>query len=428
MNAYSEIVAPDLPPDVVLKVDNVSKKFCRNLKRSMWYGLQDLGRNMIGGRRLKDGDSEKRHFSEYCSDSKFQLHTANEGLRKNEFWALRNVSFELKRGECLGLIGQNGCGKSTLLRLLAGIFPPDEGSIAIRGRVGALIALGAGFHPHLTGRENIFLNGAILGLSQTEIRSKFDDIVNFAEIGDFLDAPVSTYSSGMRVRLGFAVAVFSDPDVLLIDEVLAVGDVGFRHKCYSKIAQKLETMAIILVSHSEENVSRFCSSGLLLTNGKVFIHDTVHNAISQYKKQMRSSTLQSKQSIFHPCIFFSAELSDLQVDSHNCVHLNVSISFESSEGLPAYMLRIVLCNRHEVVLGSGSIIVDNDKNLKRTSAALTVNGMMLNAGVYYMSVVFYKADSKPHAMLAALHNHISFKVENNAEFTSELGLKLSMKG
>ena len=247
--------AVDLPNDVVLRVDNVSKKFCRNLKRSLWYGLQDLGRNMLGGKRtsttsvpakaLAKADPQLEISDSPITDvqspipNNYSPITNNRNLlplRPSEFWALQNISFELKRGECLGLIGPNGCGKSTLLRLIAGIFPPDEGRISFRGRVGALIALGAGFHPHLTGRENVFLNGAILGLSQEEIKDKFSEIIEFAEIGDFLDAPVATYSSGMRVRLGFAVASVIEPDLLLIDEILAVGDRKFRAKCCFKNA------------------------------------------------------------------------------------------------------------------------------------------------------------------------------------------------
>jgi hypothetical protein len=215
---------PNLPDDVVLSVRNVSKKFCRNLRRSMWYGIQDLSKNLLGfrsnpetaDRRLQTTDflggsaagaedadlappgGSKGLQSAVCSlqsspqglqSAVCSLQSNSDGLRPSEFWALRNVSFGLRRGECLGLIGRNGCGKTTLLRLIAGIFPPDQGEIAIRGRVGALIALGAGFHPHMTGRENVYLNGAILGLSKKEIDAQFDEIIDFAEIGDFIDAP-----------------------------------------------------------------------------------------------------------------------------------------------------------------------------------------------------------------------------------------------
>jgi len=175
--------------------------------KSLWYGVTDTLGDLAG----RDGTTDK--------------------LRPSEFWALDNVSFELRRGECLGLIGRNGAGKTTLLRLLNGLIKPDNGRIEIRGRLGALIALGAGFNPILTGRENIYINAAVLELSRREINEKVDNIINFAEFGEFIDAPVQSYSSGMVVRLGFAVAAATEPDVLLLDEVLAVGNAGFQTKC-----------------------------------------------------------------------------------------------------------------------------------------------------------------------------------------------------
>jgi lipopolysaccharide transport system ATP-binding protein len=181
-------------------------------------------------------------------------------LRKDEFWALDNISFNLKKGESLGIIGVNGSGKSTLLRLITGIFPPDMGRIAIRGKVGALIAVGAGFHPHMTGRENIYLNGTILGMTRKELNEKMDEIISFADIGDFLDAPVNTYSSGMRVRLGFAIAVHCEPDILLVDEILSVGDLAFRNKSMRKMAEFREKAnALIFISHNLEQVRNLCS-------------------------------------------------------------------------------------------------------------------------------------------------------------------------
>ncbi len=191
------------------------------------------------------------------------------GLRRQEFWALRDISVDVRRGEVLGLIGMNGCGKTTLLRLIAGIFPPDLGETAIRGRTGALIALGAGFHPHMTGRENVHLNAAILGLSRQEIRDRFQAIIDFAEIGPFIDAPVSTYSSGMKVKLGFAIAINVQADLLLIDEVLAVGDMGFKIKCLNAIRRLMADTAVVFVSHSMQFISSFCTRVMLLNGGQV---------------------------------------------------------------------------------------------------------------------------------------------------------------
>lgn len=247
---------PDLPDDVVLSVRNVSKKFCRNLKRSMWYGVQDLSRSLLGIRTASPGPAAPD--------------TDLPPLRRDEFWALQDVSFEMRRGEVLGLIGMNGSGKSTLLRVLTGVFPPDGGEIHLRGRVGALIALGAGFHPHMTGRENVYLNGTILGMTKSDIQQRFDEIVEFADIGTSLDAPVSTYSSGMTVRLGFAIAIATKPELLFVDEVIAVGDAHFRAKCFRALAAMLKKgVSIVLVSHQMPDIQRICSRCLWLKDGRV---------------------------------------------------------------------------------------------------------------------------------------------------------------
>ena len=245
--------------DVVINVGGVSKKFCCNLRRSMYYGAFDVMRSMVG----------------LCSRT--------DALRLDEFWAVDHVSFTLRRGETLGLIGANGSGKSTLLRLLNGIYQPDTGRIEIRGRVGGLIALGAGFHPLMTGRENICLNGTILGMTKREIQAKFDEIVDFADIGDFLDAPVKTYSSGMHLRLGFAVAILSEPDILLVDEVLAVGDASFQKKCFEKILQLINKgTSMIFVSHSISAMERLCVRGLLLKKGRPICTSSLRECVQRY--------------------------------------------------------------------------------------------------------------------------------------------------
>ncbi len=231
--------------EVVLSVRNVSKKFAKNLKMNMFYGIVDLARNMVG------------------------LRSDSSSLRKSEFWAVNDVSFDLKRGQMLGLLGRNGSGKTTLLRLISGIFPPDKGEITLKGRIATLISLGAGFHPHMTGRENIYLNGAILGMTTDEIDSSMDAIIEFSELCDFIDSPVSTYSSGMRVRLGFSIAIAIKPDILLLDEVLAVGDRRFKAKCYAQLDKIIKDTAVIFVSHSIPNISRVCTDALVLNEGKM---------------------------------------------------------------------------------------------------------------------------------------------------------------
>lgn len=228
--------------EVLVSVENLSKKFCKDLKTSLWYGVKDLASGLSGNRNERE-------------------------LRPKEFWAVKDISFELRRGECLGLIGHNGAGKSTLLKILNGLINPDAGKVTIKGRVGALIELGAGFNPILSGRENIYNNGAILGFTRKEIDSKVEEIIDFAEIREFIDMPVQNYSSGMKVRLGFAVAAQMEPDVLIIDEVLAVGDMGFVVKCFKQIDSILPNTAIVFVSHSMPMVSRICNQILLMDNG-----------------------------------------------------------------------------------------------------------------------------------------------------------------
>ena len=232
--------------DILIKAEHVSKKFCLSLKKSLWYGLKDMGKELLG---MSQGNSGQ--------------------LRPKEFWAVNDVSFEVKRGECLGLIGRNGAGKTTLLKMLNGLIKPDAGRIEMRGRVGALVALGACFNPVLTGRENIYVNASVLGIPKKEVDRKLDEIVDFAEIGDFIDTPVQNYSSGMAVRLGFAVASSLEPDILLLDEVLAVGDLGFQYKCFCRIGELMKRAAVIFVSHSMASVASTCKRAMLMEHGVV---------------------------------------------------------------------------------------------------------------------------------------------------------------
>ncbi|MDH7569056.1 MAG: polysaccharide ABC transporter ATP-binding protein [Armatimonadota bacterium] len=247
--------------DITVCAEGISKKFSRSLRHSIRYALSDIARNALGLR------------------APFGI------LRPGEFWAVDDVSFELRRGEVLGLIGPNGSGKTTTLKMLNGILVPDRGRIAIRGRVGALIEVGAGFHPMLSGRENIYINGAILGLSRREVDAQMESIVDFAEIGEFLDTPVRFYSSGMYVRLGFAVAVHAQPDVLLVDEVLAVGDARFYGKSQNRIRQLLdEGASVVLVSHSMWLIQTFCSRVVLMEHGRVKKEGSPTACIYEYNK------------------------------------------------------------------------------------------------------------------------------------------------
>jgi lipopolysaccharide transport system ATP-binding protein len=225
------------------------------------------------------------------------------GDEVEEFWALRDVSFELKRGEVLGIIGRNGAGKSTLLKILSRITEPTRGRVTLRGRVASLLEVGTGFHPELTGRENIFLNGAILGMTQREVRKKFDEIVAFAEVDRFLDTPVKRYSSGMYVRLAFAVAAHLEPDILIVDEVLAVGDAEFQKKCLGKMhdVASREGQTVLFVSHNLAAISTLTSRAILLTHGHLDVQGDVPDVISAYLSHgRRSASYECRSNLPHP--------------------------------------------------------------------------------------------------------------------------------
>ena len=216
-----------------------------------------------------------------------ELFVARGRTGGQEVWALRDVSLEVAPGEAVGLVGRNGSGKSTLLRIVAGIIRPTAGRVAVGGRVGSLLELGAGFHPDFTGRENVFLNGSIQGLRRAQIRERFDEIVAFAELEHAIDRPVRTYSSGMYMRLGFAIAAFLDADVLLLDEVFAVGDEAFQRRCFGRIFEfKQRGGTIVFVSHDASAVERLCERAVLLDAGRVAYDGPTHEAIVRYRRQL----------------------------------------------------------------------------------------------------------------------------------------------
>ncbi len=208
-----------------------------------------------------------------------------DGLYEDEFWALKDISFKVFPGEAVGIVGRNGMGKSTLLKILSRITPPTKGEVRLRGKVASLLEIGTGFQDELTGRENIFLNGAILGMKQKEIKKRFDEIVAFAEVEKFLDTPVKHYSSGMYMRLAFAIAAHLDPEILLIDEVLAVGDSSFQKKCLGKMESTTqEGRTVIFVSHNMEAVSQLCNKAMLIKNGLIVFMGDTDKVIKLYKQ------------------------------------------------------------------------------------------------------------------------------------------------
>lgn len=339
----------------------------------MLYGMQDIARTMIG------------------------ILPKTDELRSGEFWANDDISFELRRGECLGLIGPNGSGKSTLLKILNGIISPDKGRVEIRGRVGALIEIGAGFHPMLTGKENIYINGSILGFSKKEIDNKFDEIVDFAELADFIDTPVKHYSSGMYVRLGFAIAAQMEPDLLLIDEVLAVGDVGFRAKCFNAIYNIMQKSAVILVSHGMPQIARVCSDIMVINHGKsVFQGKDVPKGIEIYYSHFeseKSMVIGGDKAKIHEVTLESDGVMDIERISYLdelIIHIratidsdieypNIHVNFLSQE-----LQLITHCSSHFnefEIYNSGQEI----------SVALDFGKINLNPGVYFVEVAITRS-------------------------------------
>lgn len=260
--------------DTVIRVENLGKKYIighQQQGRSRYTALRDVltnGAKSVGRRILNP-------FAQQPPSA-----------TREEFWALKDVSFEIKQGDRVGIIGRNGAGKSTLLKLLSRITEPTTGRISVKGRVASLLEVGTGFHPELTGRENIYLNGAILGMSKAEIKKKFDEIVDFAEVEKFLDTPVKYYSSGMYVRLAFAVASYLESEILIVDEVLAVGDTQFQEKCFGKMEDITRSgKTVLFVSHNLAAVKSLCQRGLLIEQGGLAADSAVSNIIESYLSQ-----------------------------------------------------------------------------------------------------------------------------------------------
>lgn len=368
----------------LIRVENVSKKFCRSLKRSLWYGVQDIGRELIG----------------------FSVNT-REQLRSDEFWSITDLSFELRRGQCLGLIGHNGAGKSTLLKMINGLIKPDRGKITTHGRVGALIELGAGFNPILTGKENIYINGAVLGFSRKEMDKRLDEIIEFSELDEFIDTPLQNYSSGMKVRLGFSIAVQMDPDILLIDEVLAVGDIGFRAKCYAKLSEKMEKTAIIFVSHSMPEIARLCSDILLLERGiSQFLGNNISDAINSYNKLHQN--IEGKEIKSH-----EAELLDIAILAEKqgnmwMINFDESISIKISARVskevnnPLFHVAFLNVSLQNILHCSSAYthaITSNDSN--QITMMMTLDRVSLRPGIYFVD--FAITDNQNVKILARTH-------------------------
>ncbi|MCB1070394.1 MAG: ABC transporter ATP-binding protein [Kiritimatiellae bacterium] len=287
--------------EVMIDVCGVSKKFARSLRKAMIFGLADISRAALMPRRFRSAglearitDARKMVPENSAKRAAFALQEAHPydgaGLRFSEFWALRNVSFQLSRGDCVGVVGHNGAGKSTLFSILSGIYGPTEGRVTVHGRLQALIALGAGFHPLLSGRENVYINGCILGLRVRQIEALMEQIIAFSELEEFMDAPVRSYSSGMKVRLGYSIVAHLNPDILLVDEVLAVGDSKFQAKCQDHMREVMRSgTALMLVSHYMQNIQGMCNRAIWLNHGRMMMEGDVMEVTGAYQRHLFST-------------------------------------------------------------------------------------------------------------------------------------------
>jgi homopolymeric O-antigen transport system ATP-binding protein len=272
-----------------------------------------------------------------------RLKSLGRGQRTEEFWALRDVEFEVKRGETMGIVGHNGAGKSTLLKILSRITPPTEGEARLRGRVGALLEVGTGFHPELTGRENIFLNGAILDMRREEIQRRFDEIAEFADVGPFIDTPVKRYSSGMQMRLAFSVAAHLEPEILIIDEVLSVGDLAFQEKCLGRMETAAgEGRTVVFISHNLTSVRGLCDRAIMLSGGRIVARGTASDVVDTYVSDMLTESQTSLRDRENRVGDGRAILTDLRLEQDGQMidspasgrDFDIVVSYETAKGVP----------------------------------------------------------------------------------------------
>lgn len=334
------------------------------------------------------------------------------GDEVEEFWALKDVDFEIRRGDVVGIIGRNGAGKSTLLKVLSRITEPSEGRVEIRGRVASLLEVGTGFHPELTGRENIFLNGAILGMSRAEIRRKFDEIVAFAEIERFLDTPVKRYSSGMYVRLAFAVAAHLETEILIVDEVLAVGDADFQKKCLGKMQQVSgDGRTVLCVSHNIGIIQQLCNVGIILENGNLVNSGPIENCVHSYLSQGRALNVADFDIKYnHPAITRVA-YGECSI-REGFLDLEMQVNIPEDHSRPLFGGMILKSATGVPVWGSNSQIHDANLEAPTGSGIFRCKTpiMPLIAGHYFLSAWLSSdidaLDNQPDALEIILHHNL----------------------
>lgn len=396
--------------DIALEFNHIWKKFKRGEK---YDSLRDLIPAIA-----------KRVFS--------GNHTGE--LQEKEFWALKDVSFQVKRGEALGIIGPNGAGKSTILKLLSGILRPNKGEIKVNGRLSALIEVSAGFHPDLTGRENVYLNGSILGMTRSQINRKLDEILEFSGVSEFIDTPVKRYSSGMYARLGFSVAAHVNPDILLVDEVLSVGDLEFQEKCIDKmLSLRNEGIPIVFVSHNLHSVQLLCNRAFLLKNGQIFKEGNVGAVLNEYLFPGNLiADSDAKSSITNvECFNHLGERNTVfQAGERAVLKFNVRVERPFKEYLLGFLVRrtrdgFLTCDYNLPLSLLGD--EDNTNNSQMEKNAILDFEVNLLRGLYKIILHLYHIPSKRHVFWSDNVNPLTVEERISWEGVSYLNPKLYAK-
>jgi lipopolysaccharide transport system ATP-binding protein len=354
------------------------------------------------------------------------------GDELEEFWALKDVSFEIKRGDVVGIIGRNGAGKSTLLKVLSRITEPSEGRVEIKGRVASLLEVGTGFHPELTGRENIYLNGAILGMTRSEIKQKFDEIVDFAEVEKFLDTPVKRYSSGMYVRLAFAVAAHLEPEILIVDEVLAVGDAEFQKKCLGKMKDVAgHGRTVLFVSHNIPSIMTLCSRGFLLQGGLITDDGDATTICRTYltdKQHVRSSAsfnLQAPEAGDSVFRVLQARVVNALGNAQNTFSVDepvvIEVACRLNENAPDVRINFHLSDDNEVCVFASIDGTQPRPSSGIYTAIMTIPPNFLNAQKYFISI--YASSFSPNCVHAQIENALSFDLIDNPDAVTRQGYR-----
>lgn len=391
--------------DVAIRIEGLSKRY------------------LIGGKqkrysRLGDQVTESLLAPFRRAGKLLQGESSGASELTQEFWALKDVSFDIKHGEILGIIGHNGAGKSTLLKILSRITEPTTGYADVFGRVGSLLEVGTGFHPELTGRENVYLNGSILGMHRAEIDRKFDAIVDFAEIEQFIDTPVKHYSSGMYVRLAFSVAAHLEPEILLIDEVLAVGDVGFQKKSLGKMENvSQQGRTVIFVSHNMNALQRLCPQSVLLSRGKLVIQDKTSNVIEQYLTAVSSESVGPNQvigladqkregtgKVKFESVCFAGDDSSLRYFPYTNGPLDISLELSAQSSCSVGSIAVVIFDRYGTKLVNADTLSYGEAiDLKKgkNTLKLRMDQLHLNPGMYTIGLWAADPPSEIHDYIAS---------------------------